>query len=168
MDVERRWLSGTRVYWETGFPSGRPVPPLEKDTHCSAFAAAAAERLGIYLLRPPEHSQLFLANAQYDWLAAKGARHGWIALANAVEAQNRANQGDLVVVVHRNPDPHRHGHIAIVRPDPKSIADVEREGPQITEAGDTNYRSTTVSVGFPRAWAQHDVRFYAHAVPQRR
>ncbi len=85
-----------------------------------------------------------------------------------MEAQNRANQGDLVVVVHRNPDPHRHGHIAIVRPDPKSVADIEREGPQITQAGLTNYRSTTVSIGFQRAWERHDVRFYAHAIPPRR
>jgi len=72
LDVEHHWPVGKHVSWETGVPDGRPESAVGKHTHCSAFAAAAARRLGIYLLRPPEHPQLLLANAQYDWLASQG------------------------------------------------------------------------------------------------
>lgn len=167
LDVERHWPSGVHVNWETGIPTGRLGGRTGKHTHCSAFVASAAEKLGIYILRPPEHSQTLLANAQFDWLADKGASQGWTVLADAVEAQNRANQGDLVVAVYRNSHDDKPGHIAIVRPDNKTVADVEREGPQITQAGLANYRSTTLSAGFsshPGAWANHEIRFYAHAI----
>ena len=59
------------------------------------------------------------------------------------------------------------GHIAIVRPSDKDAGTIAIEGPQITQAGATNYRSVALGTGFaghPTAWAQHEVRFYAHAV----
>jgi hypothetical protein len=167
MQVERRWPAGVHVDWETGIPDGRPVIFAGEHTHCSAFAASAAERLGVYILRPPEHSQTLLANAQYDWLAREGTRRGWVPLADAIEAQNRANLGDLVVAVYRNHHDDKPGHIAIVRPDDKTVADIERDGPQVTQAGSTNHRSITLRLGFaghPLAWEGHEVRFYAHAV----
>jgi hypothetical protein len=170
MEVERHWPAGVHVDWETGVPDGRRGTPGGKHTHCSAFAAAAAERLGVYLLRPPEHSQALLANAQYDWLAREGARRGWVPLADAIDALNRANFGDLVVAVYRNHDDDKPGHIAIVRADDKTVADVERDGPQVTQAGSTNHRSITLRLGFaghPLAWEGHEVRFYAHAVNRR-
>jgi hypothetical protein len=168
MEVERHWPAGVHVDWETGVPDGRRGTPGGKHTHCSAFAAAAAERLGVYLLRPPEHSQALLANAQYDWLAREGARRG--PLADAIDALNRANFGDLVVAAYRNHDDDKPGHIAIVRPDDKTVADIERDGPQVTQAGSTNHRSITLRLGFaghPLAWEGHEVRFYAHAVNRR-
>jgi hypothetical protein len=167
MEVERHWAAGVHVDWETGIPDGRPGTPGRKHTHCSAFAASAAERLGVYILRPPEHSQALLANAQYDWLAREGTSRGWMPLADAVDAQNRANLGDLVVAVYRNHHDDKPGHIAIVRPDDKTVADIERDGPQVTQAGSTNHRSITLRLGFaghPLAWDGHEVRFYAHAV----
>jgi hypothetical protein len=45
--------------------------------------------------------------------------------------------------------------------------EVEQDGPQITQAGGTHYRSTTLRQGFswhPAALANHEVRFYAHPV----
>jgi hypothetical protein len=170
MEVERRWPAGVHVDWETGVPDGRQGTLGGKHTHCSAFAAAAAERLGIYILRPPEHSQALLANAQYDWLAREGARRGWMPLADAIDAVNRANLGDLVVAVYRNHHDDKPGHIAIVRPDDKTAADIERDGPQVTQAGSTNHRSITLRLGFaghPLAWEGHEVRFYAHAVTRK-
>jgi hypothetical protein len=167
MEVERHWPAGVHVNWETGVPDGRQGTIGGKHTHCSAFAAAAAERLGVYILRPPEHSQALLANAQYDWLAREGTRRGWMPLADAIEAQNRANLGDLVVAVYRNHHDDKPGHIAIVRPDDKTAADIERDGPQVTQAGSANHRSITLRLGFaghPLAWEGHEVRFYAHAV----
>ena len=42
MEVERLWLAGEYVYWETGIAMAEAPPAsegYEKDTHCSAFAA---------------------------------------------------------------------------------------------------------------------------------
>jgi hypothetical protein len=165
MDVEHRWPAGLHVDWETGVPDGRPETAVGKHTHCSAFVAAAAEHLGIYILRPPEHGQILLANAQYDWLAEEGARRGWVPLADALDAQNLANSGYLVVAAYRNHHDDKPGHIAIVRPSDASAAQIERDGPEVTQAGGTNYRSTTLRQGFaghPAAWERREVRFYAH------
>ena len=75
LHVEQLWQKSVAVDWETGEPtSDFAVSPT--DTHCSAFAAAVAKRVGIYLLQPPDHhptrrhqeGQEFLANAQSFWL----------------------------------------------------------------------------------------------------
>jgi hypothetical protein len=73
MGVESKWIAGERVYWDTGLPTGVPETSPGKHTHCSAFVAAAAKNLGVYILRPPEHGQKLLANAQNEWLAEEGA-----------------------------------------------------------------------------------------------
>jgi hypothetical protein len=167
LNVEQHWPVGLHVHWETGIPDGKPEESAGKHTHCSAFVAAAAKQLGIYLLRPPEHPQVLLANAQYDWLATQGAAQGWQPLKDEVDAQNHANRGFLVVATYKNHHDDKPGHIAIVRASDKSVTALHAEGPQITQAGGTNYRSTTLKQGFaghPAAWGEHEVRFYAHAV----
>jgi hypothetical protein len=166
MQVEAHWPAGVHVNWETGVPDGEAERGAGKHTHCSAFVAAAAKRVGIYILRPPEHPQLLLANAQVDWLGEQGARHGWQTLSDAVEAQRYANRGYFVVAAYRNHRDDKPGHIAIVRPSDKGDAAIDEEGPQITQAGGTNYLSTTLKQGFaghPAAWGRREVRFYAHA-----
>jgi hypothetical protein len=168
MNVEQHWPAGVHVNWETGVPDGRIESGMGKHTHCSAFVAAAAKRLGIYVLRPPEHGQMLLANAQFDWLAGAGAGRGWQPLAGAVDAQHRANLGDLVLAAYKNRRDDKPGHIAIVRPSAKSIAAIHSEGPEVTQAGGTNYRSTPLKRGFaghPAAWRDEEVRYYAHRVP---
>jgi hypothetical protein len=167
LDVEHHWPAGVHVRWDTGVPDSVAESGWGKHTHCSAFAAAAAQRAGIYLLRPPEHKQMLLANAQYDWLAAEGAAQGWRPLPGALEAQRYANQGWFVLATYKNHRDDLPGHIAIVRPSEKDVRTIALEGPQITQAGGTNYRSVALRIGFaghPSAWAQHQVRFYAHAV----
>jgi|HubBroStandDraft_1064217.scaffolds.fasta_scaffold96693_3 hypothetical protein len=168
MDVERHWPAGTHIDWETGLPDGKPGSAGGKHTHCSAFVASVAKRLGIYILRPPEHGQTLLANAQYDWLANEGPRRGWQRLGGDAEAQDYANRGYFVVATYKNHHDEKPGHIAIVRPDAaKSASELRAEGPQITQAGGTNYRSTTLKQGFadhPAAWGLHEVRYYAHSV----
>ena len=74
MTVEKLWLPGRVVNWKTGEPLDRPVKDGKAHTHCSAFVAAACLRLGVYILRPPEHGTVQLANAQADWLPKEGAR----------------------------------------------------------------------------------------------
>ena len=55
LDVEQHWPAGVHVHWESGEPDGRPETSSGKHTHCSAFVASAAKRLGVYILRPPQH-----------------------------------------------------------------------------------------------------------------
>ncbi|HZU88226.1 MAG TPA: hypothetical protein VE993_03115 [Stellaceae bacterium] len=168
--VEHLWRSGWRVDWRTG-RIDRPAPGgPEAKTHCSAFVAAIAERLGVYILRPPQHPQELLANAQMRWLVDRGAAAGWRPVATAVLAQSLANRGFLVVAAFINPNPHKPGHIAILRPSEKSLAALDRDGPDETQAGATNDLSVPLRIGFrhhPGAWppgGSDAVRFFAHKV----
>jgi hypothetical protein len=73
--------------------------------------------MGVYLLRPPEHGQKLLANAQVEWLGSAAAREqGWSAVRDQREAQALANRGSLVLVAFPNPDHEKPGHVAVVRP----------------------------------------------------
>jgi len=166
MNVESLWLANEHVNWETGEPDrGGNYEGPGKHTHCSAFAASAAKRLGVYLLRPPEHGQVLLANAQAEWLhGEKAAAQGWRKVGSEREAQAEANRGNLVVVVFASPDKQVPGHVAIVRPSDKSSPALERDGPQIIQAGQHNHASTVVRVGFknhPGAFPR-GVRYYMH------
>jgi hypothetical protein len=162
MDVEHLWIASHKVEWRTGFPrSGKG------GTHCSAFAAAVGERLGIYMLRPPEHEQLYLASAQGRWFEGEhAARDGWKPVTSAQDAQSLANQGNLVVIVFTNPDPHEHGHIAIVRPAIKSSEALAAEGPQTIQAGLHNFANGNALQSFSvhKAWPDN-VHMYTHSIP---
>ena len=57
LNVEALWQHGYHIDWRTGVSEGPPETTPGSHTHCSAFTAAVADRLGIYLLRPPEHGQ---------------------------------------------------------------------------------------------------------------
>lgn len=165
--VESRWPAGVHVAWETGVPDGKAEHGEGKHTHCSAFVAAVAKQLGVYILRPPEHGQVLLANAQYEWLESAA---DWKPVGDAQHAQQLANHGQLVVATYRNHRDDKPGHIAIVRPSTKTPAQIDREGPQITQAGGTNHLSTSLQRGFaghPGAWQRHEVRYYAHRVDWR-
>jgi hypothetical protein len=169
MDVEHHWLAKQTVSWKTGEPLAKQTGTSA--THCSAFVAAACMRLGVYVLRPPEHSTTLLANAQYDWLYESGKehgkRHGWTWLRDGHRAQHFANQGNLVVAVYKEGDPKHPGHIAIVRPSTKSDELIDAEGPQIIQAGAHNASSTSLKQGFihhPAAWEQQKVRYFAHRI----
>ena len=168
MHVEEHWIAGAIVEWRTGEPTGKPITDDGKHTHCSQFAAAACERLGIYILRPPEHSPVLLANAQHDWLSSDGGKaKGWSPVKDGFAAQDMANRGSLVVVVYKNHDPKKSGHIAIIRPSTKSDAEIRAEGPQVTQAGGTNRNSASLKTGFgshPDAFAKGEVRYHSHPV----
>jgi hypothetical protein len=167
MGVESKWIAGEHVYWETGLPTGVPETSPGKHTHCSAFVAAAAKNLGVYILRPPEHGQKLLANAQNEWLAEEGAARGWVKLANAGEAQAAANRGLLVVASYHNHHDDRPGHIAIVRPGNKTTEQIAAEGPDVIQAGSANKTSISIRDGFaghPAAWRDHELVYYAHEV----
>lgn len=165
MDVESRWLPHQPIYWEDG---SNDSTKREIASHCSAFVAAVAYKTNTYILRPPDHSEVLLANAQAEWLEKHGSAYGWEKVENPLEAQDFANRGMLVVVAFKNANAHKPGHIAVVRPSDKSIELINDEGPQIVQAGLHNYNSTSVKVGFkyhPNAWTnanEYQVQFYAH------
>jgi len=163
--VESRWPAGVHVDWQTGLPDGKTETFEGRHTHCSAFVASAAKQLGVYILRPPEHGQMLLANAQFEWLRDRGAADGWVRLADTFEAQGAANAGRLVVATFENPDPQAPGHIAIVRPSDRDQTSLEADGASIIMAGEQNYNATTVRHGFanhPTAWDDNQIRYYAH------
>ena len=167
MGVESKWIAGEHVYWDTGLPTGVPETSPGKHTHCSAFVAAAAKNLGVYILRPPEHGQKLLANAQNEWLAEEGAARGWVRLADADQAQAAANRGQLVVTSYHNHHDDRPGHIAIVRPGNKTAEQIAAEGPDVIQAGAVNKTSISLRdafAGHPAAWRDHEIVYYAHDV----
>lgn len=169
-DVEHLWLNHHHVNWETGKPD-RPdtYSGPGNHTHCSAFAAAVGARLGVYMLRPPQHSQIFLASAQTRWFdSSEGRQSGWMRVSDAWHAQQLANKGMLVVVAYESPDQHRPGHIAVVRPSRISLARLRADGPDITQAGSRNMtigHAAAAFSGHRGAWPD-GVKFFAHALPQ--
>jgi hypothetical protein len=167
MGVESKWIAGAHVDWRSGLPDGRPETSPGRHTHCSAFVAAAAEKLGAYILRPPQHSQVLLANAQFEWLGDEGAAEGWRSLPDAEAAQSAANAGELVVAAYESHRSDKPGHIAIVRPAERSAGDLASDGPLVIQAGTANSSAISLREGFsghPAAWRDHEVAFYAHAV----
>ena len=167
MGVESKWIAGAHINWETGLPDNEPETYPGRHTHCSAFVASAAKKLGVYILRPPEHRQALLANAQNEWLATDGAAQGWAPVANPQEAQDDANRGMLVVASYHNHHDDKPGHIAIIRASSKSPKLIAQEGPDVIQAGTTNAKSISLRDGFaghPAAWNNNEVRYYAHSV----
>jgi hypothetical protein len=170
MNVESLWLAHEHVNWETGEPDkGEAYTGPGRSTHCSAFAAAVGKRLGVYMLRPPEHGQILLANAQAEWFRSiDGKQKGWRSVRDAHDAQSLANRGNLVVVVFESPDVQRPGHIAVIRPAHRPRRLLEENGPEITQAGQKNHSKTSTKVGFlahPGAWPG-GVLYYTHPADQ--
>jgi hypothetical protein len=160
--VEQYWVRGVSVNWLTG-ASGGSGPNMTTGTasHCSAFAPAVAYVLGVYLLRPPDRSDLNLANNQADWLLTNTA--GWFPVPAMTNAQHLADTGILVVASFKETS--GSGHIAVVRPSTRSDADVQAYGPQECQSGVNNYNSTNVTAGFdqhPTAFPD-GIRYYGHS-----
>jgi hypothetical protein len=164
-EVETHWPAHLHVDWETGVPDGKPEKGTGKHTHCSAFVASAAKQMGVYILRPPEHSQVLLANAQNEWLEGDGASQGWRRLKDGQEAEDKANQGELVVASYHNHHDDKPGHIAIVRPSAKNTEAIADEGPDMVQAGEHNYNVVSAKKGFaghPAAWRDNEIEYFAH------
>ena len=170
LGVEGKWIAGAHINWENGRPDGAPESEAGRHTHCSAFVASAAKSLGVYILRPPQHEQALLSNAQNEWLAQVGSANGWRHVEGAVEAQSLANEGYLVVASYHNHFDDKPGHIAIVKPAARSVDQLDSEGPLAIQAGTVNSAAITVRAGFaghPHAWDGDEIAYYAHAVAVR-
>ena len=161
--VDRLWIAGAHVNWETGAFDGGQVSATGSHTHCSAFVAAMAKRAGIYILRPPQHAQLHLADAEADWLADRGPSRGWYRLSDETTAQTAANDGRFVLVSYKSKRESIPGHIAVIRPHSESHALVGAGGPQIAQAGLHNFASGSLDRGFgTHRWS---CRFFACNLP---
>ena len=166
LNVENLWLPGNAVDWLTG----KADTSTDGATHCSAFVAAACERLNTYILRPPEHSQTFLANAQFDWLQTpQAAQDGWVLITSTDMykifsiAQDMANSGYVVTAVIKNPDSTASGHIALVMPGQISPDSLNKNGPFVIMSGNTNYNCVSLYTGFYRhiiSWPERTIWFY--------
>lgn len=148
--VQSRWLAGHHINWLTGqADDGAEDNGHGAASHCSAFVAAFARQVGVYVLHPPEHSQILLASAQLSWLAGpQGVQSGWQPVADMGQAQALANQGLLVIVGVPGRTAHKPGHIAIVHPAMLSPDELAAHGPMITQAGEDNAVLTTTREGF--------------------
>jgi hypothetical protein len=171
--VETRWIANYHVVWQTGQRNGPAQGDPAHHTHCSAYVAAAALYLDIYILRPPHHGQLHLANAQVSWLQGAGddpgptaPASGWRTLGASGKAGVlddaiiAANAGKLVIAGYFQPPTKQPdgtlfdgaGHIVVVRPQESFPAD---EGPQVVTAGVGNFKSASMKFAFgdhPLAW----------------
>jgi hypothetical protein len=163
--VDHLWLPYKHVNWETGATVDDPLAKPAA-THCSAFVASFAKQLGVYILRPPEHSDILRANAQMRWLSSDGPAAGWRPLPDAASAQASANQGNLVVAVFENVDRHKAGHIAFIRPGTPDAARLAAVGPDVTQAGAVNAIAMPARQAFSHhsgAWPDQ-IRYFEHAV----
>jgi hypothetical protein len=166
LQVEQYWTNGKSVNWLTGAAGGTGTNQTKGTaSHCSAFAAAVAQLLGVYLLPPPDgpEKDMGLANYQSDWLRTNTTA-GWFAVSSMTDAQHLANIGTLLVASYKETDGSS-GHIAILRPSTKSDAEILAAGPQECQSGVNNYNNIDVRTGF----AQHDnpldnILYYGHAV----
>jgi hypothetical protein len=175
LPVTTRWLHRHRVVWQTGQQNAPEASGATGHTHCSAFVAAAALMLDIYILRPPFHGQQLLANAQADWLAGIGGHagptasdSGWIALGAGADdgalnaAVAAAGTGQFVVAIYKAP-PQQHGHVCIVRP-PGDLAPPADDGPDVISVADVNRSRTSMRTAFhahPGAFPDA-IQLYAH------
>ncbi|MFM0347864.1 hypothetical protein [Paraburkholderia sp. RL17-347-BIC-D] len=145
LQVDRYWLKGHHIVWQTGQQNAAIDVGRVRYTHCSAFAAAACMRLDIYILRPPFHNEVLLASAQDHWLRGyrryqgkTASEAGWVRIGRSGDAgvtnsaQMAANKGKLVVASYaqrptvddKTGQPMAlPGHIAFLRPI------IQRDGP---------------------------------------
>ncbi len=152
--VQHWWLP-VAVNWQTGSPNTPIGTSGNNDfvvsTHCSCFVPAAANPLGIYILRSPEHSWSNLANAQDTWYpSAEGVSYGWVGIpktsTNGMVAQSLANQGNFVVAVYLSTS--GSGHTAVIHPFTNTAANIMSVGAAECQSGTYNYNLTNVSTGF--------------------
>jgi hypothetical protein len=98
----------------------------------------------------------------------EGSSRGWRLVRSRAEAQALANDGWAVVCLYRNPDPHKPGHAAVVRPSLRGPAAVERDGPETAMAGRHNANAVPMRQAFrshPDAFDAGEILMFAHESP---
>jgi hypothetical protein len=179
-NVETRWLADHHVIWQTGQPNGPAEGDPAHHTHCSAYVAAAALDLDIYILRPPNHEQLQLANAQVSWLGGvgtesgptatkgrvelpRGKRRRWCSRSSHCRRQRWEARGRGVSRRRSNPMVRRYN-----APDISSLSDLRNPSqptkPQVVTAGVKNFKSASMKFAFgdhALAWPR-EIQLFVH------
>jgi hypothetical protein len=134
-NVQNLWLPYARVDWRTGVRSEATEGPPQPQTHCSAYVAAVAERLGVRMLNADTapNGAMNLSKSQARAIERSGE---WLRAHGAVDAQERANAGALVLGCF---SPAKGvGHIFVVTPRERVLEDVLAAGVALTQAGFVN------------------------------
>lgn len=128
------------------------------ETYCNIFVMDATAKLGAPIpefVRDQYGNVNYLdANEMQGWLVAEGPKQGWREV-SAAEAQRLANQGNPAVATWGNPG--GIGHMAMVRSGPDTVG---QYGPQIAQAGATNFSNGTAAEGFGEHLGQ--IRYFVH------
>ena len=171
LNVENLWIAGSHINWETGV-ADKPDATTGTHTHCSAFVASTCKQIGIYILRPPEHGQILLANAQYDWLkTTDGYKAGWHQITGDnrksiyINAQKLANSGNVIVAIIKSSDASRPGHAALVMPKEIDSNNLVETGPSLIMAGKHNFNLISLKNGFKShltGWPENEILFFVY------
>lgn len=171
LNVEKLWIAGSHINWETGV-ADKPDAAAGNHTHCSAFVAAACKQMDIYILRPPEHGQILLANAQCGWLQTKDAqKKGWSPVTNFdrlslyIQVQKLANTGNVVVAVIKSQDATKPGHAALIMPKNIEEDELRKDGPILIMAGTHNFNFISLKNGFKShitGWPENEILFFVN------
>jgi len=168
--MDRRLLCHLANWPTERAAGGRPRAPHPLQRLCRGGGPVSRH---LYILRPPNHPQLRLANAQVDWLGGVGtesgptaSESGWTPLGASGDnvvldaAITAANAGKLVIARYFQPPTEQPdgtqtqgaGHICVVRPQDSFPSD---EGPQVATPGVQNFKSASMMFAFgdhPLAW----------------
>jgi len=143
-----RLIEVLRQFPVESHPRYEPRPGV---TFCNIFVADISRALGAEIPYWWMRSELN-ANSMADWLAGRhGQRHGW-RISTRGECIARAELGMPCVVVWKNPDEKKPGHIAMVVP-----SEMHGEA-RIAQAGSIN----SLSLALTRGFGDRVVTFFTH------
>ena len=150
------WDSSKRVSFPNGVPSDDISLPL--GDHSGVFVASLLEKLGAYILRPPESTQSLLIEAQNKWLHEQSnIGYNYVYLGSnyisSLSSQNLANQGYIVIASSQN-------HIAIVYPTNTTDESIQLNGAYVTGIGLQNTISTTCVNAFGSDFYNNDIDYF--------
>jgi hypothetical protein len=125
----------------------------DSTTWCNIFAWDVTTALGCEIPHwDLDHENEYNVNATLKWLETEGYFSGWQEI-DAKGALEQSTLGCPVVAVWKNPNPVKHGHIAVLLP--------PRDGEiRIAQAGAKNLFDVRLADGFG---AVQPIRFFRHA-----
>jgi hypothetical protein len=116
---------------------------------------SAVDRKGKFVVGPEARKEMRV-NDMAGWLDKHRGKHGWRRV-DARMAQEKANEGVPAIVVWKNPNPKKSGHIAVIRPG--SVGD--KRGVAISQAGNSVLNARHILKGF---WSYQvkEVQYWYH------
>lgn len=160
VDESKRYEPGEKTYcnifvWDVTRALGAEIPHyILKDDKASA---AAVDELGQFKVEAAKRKELNV-NSTVAWLKEHGPSNGWRRV-DARMAQQMASGGHPAVAVWANPNPKKHGHIAIIRP---GSLPLNTGGIAIAQAGKLVLNADHLDTGFNDPELQKPVQYWYH------